>query len=249
MPYFRLGPLPYWDMGKASSAKKIARAERAGATSGPTERRALGFPAAVALVIVLGLFLVIFARATRDAEVTPTLQDHWHAAYGVYDCVSNSFLPVFQSEFDPEGIHSHQDGIIHIHPFTSSVTGKQARLSVFMNAMGAEITEEALVLPGNQSLEAGVNCGGEEAVIQVVRWANAFEGGEPAEVYTENLGDVRFLADLEAFAIARAPLGADIPMPDRIDTLEGVTGQNRDDITKPNTSDIPGPQDFETEEE
>ena len=57
------------------------------------------------------------------------------------------------------------------------------------------------------------------------------------------------IADLEAFAIARAPIGADIPMPNRIDTLEGVTGQNRDDITKPNTSDIPGPQDFGTEEE
>ena len=59
MPYFRLGPLPYLDMGKASSAKKIARAERAGATSGPRERRDLGFPSAVALIIVLGLGLVI----------------------------------------------------------------------------------------------------------------------------------------------------------------------------------------------
>tara|TARA_B100000131_G_scaffold311122_1_gene343568 strand:- start:1235 stop:1942 length:708 start_codon:yes stop_codon:yes gene_type:complete len=235
-------------MGKASSAKKIARAERAGATSGPSERRALGFPSAVALVIILGLFLVIFARATRDAEVTPTLQDHWHAAYGVYDCVSDSFLPVFQSEFDPEGIHSHQDGIIHIHPFSSSVTGKQARLSVFLTAMGAEISEEAIVLPGNQSLEAGVDCGGEEAVIQVVRWENALLGGEPAEIYTENLGDVRFLEDLEGFTIARAPLGAEIPMPDRVETLEGVTGQSRENITKPNTSDIPGPQDFGTEE-
>ena len=235
-------------MGKASSAKKIARAERAGATSGPSERRALGFPSAVALVIILGLFLVIFARATRDAEVTLTLQDHWHAAYGVYDCVSDSFLPVFQSEYDPEGIHSHQDGIIHIHPFTSSVTGKQARLSVFLNAMGAEVTEKAIVLPGDQSLEAGVDCGGEEAVIQVVRWANAFEGGEPEEIYTEDLGDVRFLADIEAFTIARAPLGFNIPMPDRIETLEGVTGQSRDVITRPNTSDIPGPQDFGTEE-
>ena len=235
-------------MGKASSAKKIARAERAGATSGPSERRALGFPSAVALVIILGLFLVIFARATRDAEVTPTLQDHWHAAYGVYDCVSDSFLPVFQSEYDPEGIHSHQDGIIHIHPFTSSVTGKQARLSVFLNAMGAAVNEKAIVLPGDQSLEAGVDCGGEEAVIQVIRWANAFEGGEPEEIYTEDLGDVRFLADIEAFTIARAPLGFNVPMPDRIETLEGVTGQSRDVITRPNTSDIPGPQDFGTEE-
>ena len=69
-------------MGKASSAKKIARAERVGATSGPSERRAIGYPSAVALVIVLGLALVVFARATRDAEASPTLQDHWHAAYG-----------------------------------------------------------------------------------------------------------------------------------------------------------------------
>ncbi len=236
-------------MGKASSAKKIARAERAGATTGPSERRAIGFPTAVGLIIVLGLGLVIFARATRDAEVTPTLQDHWHAAYGIWDCVADSFLPVFQSEYDPEGIHSHQDGLIHIHPFTSSVTGKQAQLGVFLYAMGAEISEEALILPGEQSLEAGVDCGGEEAVIQVVRWANAFEGGDPAEVATENLDEVRFLDDIEAFTIARAPLGADIPMPDRIEILEGVTGQSRDVITRPNTSDIPGPQDFGTEGE
>ncbi|MEC7923735.1 MAG: hypothetical protein VX725_01495 [Actinomycetota bacterium] len=237
-------------MGKASSAKKIARAERAGATTGPSERRSIGFPTAVGLVIVLGLGLVIFARATRDAEVTPTLQDHWHAAYGIWDCVSDSFLPVFQSEYDPEGIHSHQDGLIHIHPFTASVTGKQAQLSVFLYAMGAEISEEALILPGDQSLKAGVDCGGEEAVIQVVRWANAFEGGDPAEVATENLGKVRFLDDLEAFTIARAPLGADIPMPDRIDILEGVSGQSRDGIiSRPNTSNIPGPQDFGTEGE
>jgi len=244
-----LSPLPYWDMGKASSAKKIARAERAGATTGPSERRAIGFPTAVGLVIVLGLGLVIFARATRDAEVTPTLQDHWHAAYGVWDCVSDSFLPVFQSEYDPEGIHSHQDGLIHIHPFTSSVTGKQAQLNVFLYAMGAEISENALILPGDQILEAGVECGGEEAIIQVVRWANAFEGGEPSEVITQDLGEVRFLDDLEAFTIARAPRGAVIPMPDRADILEGVTGQSRDVITRPNTSDIPGPQDFGAESE
>ena len=83
-------------MGKASSAKKIARAEKAVSASGPTERRQLGYPAAVALVIVLGLALVVFARATRDAEASPTLQDHWHAAYGVYDCVTDSFLTPFQ---------------------------------------------------------------------------------------------------------------------------------------------------------
>lgn len=236
-------------MGKASSAKKIARAERVGATSGPRDRRALGYPFLVGLIIVLGLGLVVFARATRDAEVTPTLQDHWHAAYGVWDCVSDSFLPPFQSEYDPEGIHSHQDGVIHIHPFTSSVTGKLARISVFLTAMGAEITDDSLTLPGGQTLESGVDCGGEEAVLQILRWEDAFEGGEPSQIVIENLSDVRFLKNLEAFTIARAPLGASIPIPDRVETLEGVTGQSRDGITRPNTSDIPGPQDFGAEAE
>ena len=87
------------------------------------------------------------------------------------------------------------------------------------------------------------------AIIQVIRWANAFEGGEPSEVITQDLGDVRFLDDLEAFTIARAPRGAVIPIPDRADILEGVTGQSREVITRPNTSDIPGPQDFGAESE
>ena len=149
-------------MGKASSAKKIARAEKAVSSSGPTERRQLGYPSVVALVIVLGLALVVFARATRDAEASPTLQDHWHAAYGVWDCVTESFLTPFQSEYDPVGIHSHQDGLIHIHPFTSSVTGKEARMGVFLNAMGASLSNSVLELPGGATLESGVTCNGEE---------------------------------------------------------------------------------------
>ena len=235
-------------MGKASSAKKIARAERVGATSGPSERRAIGYPSAVALVIVLGLALVVFARATRDAEASPTLQDHWHAAYGVWDCVSESFLSPFQSEFDPEGIHSHQDGLIHIHPFTSSVTGKQARISVFLNAMGASISSESLELPGGSSIAADVECNGEKAVMQIVRWSDAFVGGDPTEIILEDLEDVRFLNDREAFTIARAPLGAEIPLPNSIDNLEGVLGgRSGPGIEPPNTTNVPGPQDFGVE--
>ena len=127
-------------MGKASSQKKIARAARAGAATGPSERREIGFPALVGIIIVLGLGLVVWARTTRDAQPEPTLQDHWHSAYGIYDCASDSFLAQFQSEFDPEGIHSHQDGLIHIHPFSDGVTGKKAVMGVFLDAMGASLS-------------------------------------------------------------------------------------------------------------
>ncbi len=237
-------------MGKASSAKKIARAARAGSTSGPSERREIGFPAVVGIIIVLGLFLVAWARTTRDAQPQPTLQDHWHSAYGVWDCVSGEFLSPFQSEFDPEGIHSHGDGLIHIHPFSDSVTGKRAKMEIFLDAMGAQITDDALELPGGQALSAGVECDGEPAIIQVARWNNAFVNvdGPPDEVITENGGDVVFLANGEAFTIARAPLGAEIPPPPTVDQLEATLGLTRDEaVEPPNTSSVPGPQDFGVE--
>ncbi len=237
-------------MGKASSAKKVARAARVGATTGPNERRQLGFPAVVILVVVLGLALVAFARATRDAQASPTLQDHWHNAYGVYDCRIGDYLPPFLSEADPDGIHSHQDGVIHIHPFTASVTGKEAKLEVFLRNMGATLTDDELTLSrSGESLVEGVDCNGEEAVLQVIRWDDAFVGGTPSEIRTEDLDGFRFLADGQAIAIALAPPGAEIPLPSSIDNLGALVGQSRDQGVDPrNTTAIPGPQDFGTED-
>lgn len=232
-------------MGKASSAKKVARAARAGASTGPNERKQLGFPALVTTIVILGLGLVVFARASRDAQASPTLQDHWHNAYGVYDCRTDGFLAPFQSEFDPEGIHSHQDGVIHIHPFTASVTGKQATLEVFMDAMGAVITDDTLTLPGGETLTEGVDCGGQPAVLQIARWTNLADLSAPTEVVTEDLAGLRFLADAQALTIALAPEGADIPPPESLDSLDAVRGQSRDEgVDPPNTSAVPGPQDF-----
>lgn len=242
-------------MGKASSAKKIAKAAKAGATSGPSDSRQLGFPALVIAIIVVGLGLVVFARGTRDAQASPTLQDHWHSAYAVYDCESDAVLPPFQSDFDPDGIHSHRDSLIHIHPFTSAVTGKDAVMEVFLTSMGASISQDAIELPGGELLEAGVECGGEASVIQILRWNDSRELGDPDEVITEDLDGVRFLGEGEAFTIARAPLGWDIPTPtdEALSNLAAVRGQPREegltrdeDIAPRNVTDVPGPQDFGT---
>ena len=45
-------------MGKASSAKKVARAARVGSASGPNERRQFGFSAVVIVLVVLVVALV-----------------------------------------------------------------------------------------------------------------------------------------------------------------------------------------------
>src|SRR4051812_43017743 len=144
-------------MGKASSAKKVARAARAGGSRRAGQRRALGFSVAVGLVIVVGLLPVVFARERRHANALPRAnQDHVHSALDIYTCVadtsgetttttttvpgettttppetsttqlgSNDVHGEFQAapadvKADELGIHSHGDGLIHIHPFTSS---------------------------------------------------------------------------------------------------------------------------------
>src|SRR3954466_4897199 len=77
-------------MGKASSAKKVARAARAGGSRRAGQRRALGFPLTVFLVVALGLTLVGFARSERITNAEPKVGDHIHAAYSVYTCVPDA---------------------------------------------------------------------------------------------------------------------------------------------------------------
>ncbi len=208
-------------MGKASSSKKVARAARAGRTTSSTERRDWGFPLAVLLVVVLGVGLVIYSRASRDATAAPRVdpQDHWHSAYGIYDCRTDSWVPDLQGTDDPDGIHSHQDGLIHVHPFNSSASGADAQIHVFAEAMGIEINTEGITLDDGTGMEAGAECEGEEAIIQIHRWDADNLELEP-DVFTEDLGDVRFRKDREAFVIALAPEGAELELPPSMPELD-----------------------------
>src|SRR5688500_5947041 len=122
-------------MGKASSAKKVARAARAGGSRRPGQRRALGFPIVIASVVILGSLLVVFARSSRDANAEPRSQadgteaQHWHAAYGLSFCgefvrTTASGQGLVDVGADTLGIHTHGDSVIHIHPFIDSAGGR-----------------------------------------------------------------------------------------------------------------------------
>lgn len=185
-------------------------------------KRLTGFPMLALLIVVLGVGLVVFAYNSRGVDARPRQnEDHWHSPYGVWDCAageSGNFEPVFQSTNDLEGIHSHQDGVIHIHPFFNRTAGKNATIDKFLNEMQASISEDAIVMPGGRELRAHteeepVLCDGEPAIIQVARWARLSELDKNPVIYTEDLGKVRFFGDGEAFVLARAPEGADIPPP------------------------------------
>jgi hypothetical protein len=305
-------------MGKASSAKKVARAARAGGSRRSGQRRALGFPIAVFVVVGLGLSLVAVARSERITNAEPKVGDHIHAAYSTYTCVpeagatdgsttttsapaasdastttaapsttaapdastttaptdaSTTTAPAdasttttaagpsttiagegdvpgqFQPPFtdatsDVLGIHTHGDGVIHTHPFVSSVAGRGATIGVFFDQVGLQITDTKLTLPSGQVFEEGVTkcAGGKDGIVEIAQWSSATDaanGARPNAVFTDGFRNIH-LSNREAFTIAFLPQGQQIPIEQtissRLDTLGDV------DNSQVSTTTTPGEQ-------
>jgi hypothetical protein len=294
-------------MGKASSAKKVARAARAGGSRRSGQRRALGFPIAIFLVVALGLALVLVARSERITNATPKVGDHIHAAYSTYTCVpetapadgstttttapadastttapadastttapadaSTTSVPTdsttttaatgpsttiagegdvpgqFQPAFndatsDVLGIHTHGDGVIHIHPFVSSVAGRDATLGVFFDQIGLQITDTKLTLPNGESFEEGVTkcAGGKDAIVEIAQWSSATDaasGARPNAVFKTGFRNIH-LSNRQAYTIAFLPDGEQIPIEktisSRLDTLGDVDNSQVSTTTTP----------------
>lgn len=215
-------------MGKASSAKKVARAQRAGGRgSRGGQQRSLLFPATVTIVCVLGVALIFYARTTDEAEAQePGLTDHWHAAYGIDIC--GTLEPPQTNDADPNGTHTHGDGVIHIHPGAAQQVaraGEDATLGVFMNSFGGELTDDSITFPGSDGepvtyTEGEDQCDGEDGQVQVAYWANASEANDTdPQIFSEDLADIFFQNDGEAFTLAFVPEGSDIQVPATVDQL------------------------------
>ena len=120
-------------MGKASSAKKVARAARTGGRVSSGQPRSLLFPTVITLVLLLGVSLVVYARNERNQNSlsgVPQLGDHIHEAIGFNVC--GQFLPNIPTFESKIGIHTHGDGVMHIHPFSQLGVGANATLGRFL---------------------------------------------------------------------------------------------------------------------
>jgi len=175
----------------------------------------MGFPMAVALVVVLGSLLVVWARTDREATSAPRVGDHWHSAYDIYVC--DGYRSKIVLETDPNGIHSHGDGLLHIHPFNKLASGRDAVLGEFFSAFGGRIDDASVVLDTGEELLEGADCGGQPMVLKVARF-DADDLERDPEVVTEDLAGVRFLKNREAFTIAMVPADV-VPPPPRSERL------------------------------
>ena len=229
-------------MAPSSSTKKAARLTQRGKGRKVRFQGGTVFPAAVAVTLVLGIGTIVYARQSQpEADASPpTIDDHWHAAYGFYVCgewyqlqgnkeETNAQGQLVSTEFLQTGIHSHDDGVIHWHPFTARAVGKRAKLGVFLDVYDVQLGDEKLSFPDNQpvpaegttggSVEPGAElvegddeCDGDDAELSVVVW-DSYLDTDDGTTYIANFDEIGVANDGMVFSIAFMPRDATVPMP------------------------------------
>lgn len=207
-------------MGKASSAKKVARAARAGGRISSGQPRSLLFPGVMLLVIVLGTSLVVYARADRrneDLGGVPQLGDHIHQAIAVDICGEfQPDLPTFESDV---GIHTHGDGVIHIHPFSQLGVGANATLGRFFQdardgGVDVSLSDDKLTYLDKDYEEGKAKCDGvEDPELRMAYWKDVQGSDDPPEITTGDFTDLRLTQNGAGITIFYGDPDADIPKP------------------------------------
>lgn len=226
-------------MGKASSSKKVARAARAGGNASQRQRKLI-FPLAIFAIFVVGTSLVVYARSDRStaSAEAPTVGDHWHAAYGFYIC--DTFLPPLTDAVpDKLGIHTHGDGVMHVHPFSSAAAGKNAKFSVWGESTGVQFGSDSITMPDGTKYSNGFDCNGQPATLSVYQWSIDDPDADPV-IYTEDFGSIRYTAEGLIFTIAVVPEGTDVPKPDSVQRLKDLLAGAPEDPEPTTGATVPG---------
>ena len=223
-------------MGKASSNKKVARAARAGGRVTSGQPRSLLFPGVLTLVVVLGTLLVVYARDDRQADDmggVPQLGDHIHEAIAFNAC--GEFLPDLPEFESPVGIHTHGDGVMHIHPFSQLGVGANATLDRYLEdaredgGLDVSLDNDKLEYLGETYEEGETPCEGvEDPELRMAYWDDVQSDESEAQTTTGGFSDRRLTEDGAGMTIYYGDPDADIPKPPNASQLEslGAIDQN-----------------------
>jgi hypothetical protein len=144
--------------------------------------------------------------------------DHWHVTIDAYRCTeyARRDAPFLDVLGDPVGIHTHNDNVIHIHPFVDEAAGRNARFQHFLDDAAVEVTDDSVTFPDDEVWNEADGCEGGPAELVLAIWNDAraaADGGPPDEVLTDDLGSARFAGDGQAFVIALVPEGSGDALP------------------------------------
>ena len=182
-------------MGKASSAKKVARAAGPVAST-KRPRSATGRSRSASPPSSSSASLVVFVA--RDSDQTPSAAAP-HRRRPLARRLRHLRLrrvprpdPARSPRADKLGIHTHGDGIIHIHPFTGGAAGKNATFEMFgEHGRHRRSASNGFTMPDGTEYKDGYDCNGTPATVSVYEWTDADERQHRARraIYTEDFGE------------------------------------------------------------
>jgi hypothetical protein len=169
-----------------------AKRKRAAVRSAKRSRHNTWWYGVTAIVLIAGISLIVYTQATKPADVGPFLADpnnptkqdtHWHAALGVYDCdhwmgdtpgsgvwnwpaATPSGSPARVSNTNVyAGLHSHDDGIIHMEPLVSAEAGRGATVGLYFDYGGWKLSQTGFSFLGT-TVKNGDKCGTATGTLQ-----------------------------------------------------------------------------------
>jgi hypothetical protein len=219
--------------GKYSRAQARAKIRRTKRRSG-----SMGWTVATVVVVIVGIVGIVLARGGSSGDAAPVAnKDHWHAYLGVNVCGTwLASAPAFES---PLGIHSHGDGLMHIHPYSSAASGKNATVGRFIadnEGAGWQLDSTSMRLWDGVQYQNGYTCPSGEFKAKKAnlvwatghygeQWSGKLRKGNPAD-YRPQDGDV--------VAIGFLPKGAALVEPPDANTA--LAGVNDPGATPPSTA-------------
>ena len=171
---------------------------------------------------LVGPYVYVGSNAASNVDT------HWHAALGVYDCdhsmgdangsAATCTWPAMTDQGYParaganvyEGLHSHEDGIIHMEPATADEAGRYATVGRYFEFGGWKLSAASFDFLGT-TREDGDSCNGHKGVVS---WALAKFDGDAKNpqnyvVQQGNPGDYK-LYNGDVIVVAFLPKGESI---------------------------------------
>ena len=179
-------------MAQSQSGKWVARVASTGGGRTYQKQRPTNFYAAIAVIVVLGLLSIVFARhqyqsgsaaTTTAAAVAPAVNTITFAGLSIEAC--GVVQPSLAVETGQTGsLIVQPDGVIKVAPTTAAQAGVHSNVAAFASSYkGLSVSSSKLVVPANGSTAglsyangssgpAGTPDAGKSGVVTITRWAN-----------------------------------------------------------------------------
>jgi hypothetical protein len=210
-------------VARSSSAERVARLAEKGRGRKVRFQGGTLFPTVVAVVCVLGVALIAYARQSNAGSTTSASADTtYYSAFGVYKCDAyvTGFPSLSSANADPALIQASAtialDGIVSWKPQVLAGERK-AKLSTFFDLYGLTVTNDSVTFPaavngGEKLTEGETKCGDKDAQLEVIVWDD-YTDVESFQVSVASLDGVRLTGNGMAIALAFVAKDAEVPQP------------------------------------